>query len=66
MQAFARAIQAAKSIRTWRLDPDGQNGTFADYAIGAPGKILAFSLESLKEYKRIRRAKRAGDFEPFY
>ena len=41
MQAFAQTIQKSKSIRTWRLDPDGENGTFGDYAIGAPGKPLA-------------------------
>ena len=41
MQAFAHTIQKSKSIRTWRLDPDGENGTFGDYAIGAPGKPLA-------------------------
>ena len=40
MQAFADD-STAKSIRTWRLDPDGQNGTFADYTIDAPGKIIA-------------------------
>jgi hypothetical protein len=40
MQAFANAISSAKEIRTWRLDPDGKNGTFVDYAIGSRGRTL--------------------------
>lgn len=41
MEAFAAAVNQAKAIRAWRLDPDGQNGTFGDYTIGAVGKTLA-------------------------
>ena len=40
MQAFANAISSAKEIRTWRLDPDGKNGSFGDYNIGASGVTL--------------------------
>ena len=40
MQAFANIISSAKEIRTWRLGPDGKDGSFGDYNIGASGVTL--------------------------